>query len=127
MRLVARMRRPAPAVWLSGWWWSAGCSECGRAARGRVPRGVHELEHWLWTDLPHDLGSKAPPWYLVIGLPVVGAAVCVVAQSLLPGDGGGSPLKGIAGGGPSTAQVRARIALALGTLSFGAVARVRVR
>jgi hypothetical protein len=28
---------------------------------------VHWAEHWLWTDLPHDLGTKAPPWYLLIG------------------------------------------------------------
>ena len=83
---------------------------------------VHELEHWLWTDLPHDLGTKTPPWYLVIGLPVVGAAVCVLARSLLPGDGGRSPLKGIAGGGPTPLKYAPGIALAaLGTLSFGAV------
>ncbi len=22
---------------------------------------VHEIEHWLWTDLPHDLGTRTPP------------------------------------------------------------------
>jgi len=58
---------------------------------------VHELEHWLWTDLPQDLGSAAPPWYLVIGLPVVGAALVVLARRMLPGDGGGTPLQGLAG------------------------------
>jgi H+/Cl- antiporter ClcA len=83
---------------------------------------VHELEHWLWTDLPHDIGTTAPPWYLVIGLPVVGAAVCVVARSLLPGDGGRSPLKGLTGEGPTPIKYAPGIALAaLGTLSFGAV------
>ena len=37
---------------------------------------VHDLEHWLWHDLPDSLGHSSPPWYLVIGLPVgfVGAA-----------------------------------------------------
>jgi hypothetical protein len=30
-----------------------------------------EVEHWLWTDLPHDIGTKTPPWHLVIGLPAV--------------------------------------------------------
>ena len=83
---------------------------------------VHELEHWLWTDLPHDIGTTAPPWYLVIGLPVVGAAVCAVARMILPGDGGRSPLKGLAGGGPTPIRYAPGIALAaLGTLSFGAV------
>jgi H+/Cl- antiporter ClcA len=83
---------------------------------------VHELEHWLWTDLPHDLGTNGPPWYLVIGLPVVGAAVCAVARMLLPGDGGHLPLKGLSGGGPTPLIHAPGIALAaIGTLSFGAV------
>jgi hypothetical protein len=30
---------------------------------------VHDLEHWLWDDLPSSLGYTSPPWYLVIGLP----------------------------------------------------------
>jgi hypothetical protein len=49
---------------------------------------VHELEDVLWHDLPRELGQTAPPWYLVIGLPVVGAALVVIARRLLPGDGG---------------------------------------
>jgi H+/Cl- antiporter ClcA len=40
---------------------------------------VHDLEHWLWTDLPDRLGHTGPPWYLVLALPVVGAAIVVVA------------------------------------------------
>ena len=38
---------------------------------------VHDLEHWLWTDLPNRLGETAPPWYLVLGLPFAGAAIVV--------------------------------------------------
>jgi len=34
---------------------------------------VHQCEHWLWTDLPEWLGEDSPPWYLVVGLPIVGA------------------------------------------------------
>lgn len=83
---------------------------------------VHDLEHWLWTDLPNDIGTTTPPWYLVIGLPVVGAAVCAVARIVLPGDGGRSPLKGLTGDGPTPLAYAPGIALAaLGTLSFGAV------
>ena len=33
---------------------------------------VHELEHWLWVDLPERLGASGPPWYLVVGLPLAG-------------------------------------------------------
>ena len=82
---------------------------------------VHELEHWLWDDLPDQLGESSPPWYLVIGLPVVGAALVVAARALLPGDGGHRPLEGI-GGGPTPVRYAPGIALAaLGTLAFGAV------
>ena len=56
---------------------------------------VNWLERWLWTDLPGYLGASAPPWYLVLGLPVVGACLVVAARTLLPGDGGHLPLAGL--------------------------------
>jgi H+/Cl- antiporter ClcA len=34
---------------------------------------VHGLEDWLWSD---------PRWYLVLGLPVVGACVVLAARTL---------------------------------------------
>ena len=83
---------------------------------------VHDLEHWLWHDLPDALGYSSPPWFLVIGLPVVGALCVVLARLLLPGDGGHSPLQGIGGGGPTPLAYAPGIALAaIGTLAFGAV------
>jgi H+/Cl- antiporter ClcA len=82
---------------------------------------VHELEDVLWHDLPDQLGHAAPPWYLVIGLPVVGAGLVVVARSLLPGDGGHPPLEGI-GLAPTPLDYAPGVALAaLGTLAFGSV------
>jgi H+/Cl- antiporter ClcA len=73
---------------------------------------VHALEHWLWED---------PRWYLVIGLPVVGAAIVAAARTLLPGDGGHSPLDGI-GGAPTPVSSAPGVAVAaLATLAFGAV------
>lgn len=82
---------------------------------------VHELEDLLWTDLPDWLGQDSPPWYLIIGLPVAGAAVVWVARRFLPGDGGHSPLQGI-GGAVTPLRHAPGIALAaLGTLAFGAV------
>ena len=56
---------------------------------------VDTLEGWLWTDLPNWLGASSPPWYLVLGLPVVGAGVVIAARTLLPGDGGHAPLGGL--------------------------------
>ena len=82
---------------------------------------VHDLEHWLWHDLPDSLGHSSPPWYLVIGLPVAGALVVVAARLLLPGDGGHQPLEGLATA-PTPISHGPGVALAaLGTLSFGAV------
>jgi aspartyl-tRNA(Asn)/glutamyl-tRNA(Gln) amidotransferase subunit A len=47
---------------------------------------VHTVEHGLWHDLPAALGATAPPWYLVPGLPVVGAAIVWAARRFLPGE-----------------------------------------
>ena len=82
---------------------------------------VHYVQGWLWDDLPDALGYDAPPWFLVLGLPVAGAIVVVLARVLLPGDGGHSPLEGLSmkptplGHGPGV------VVAALGSLAFGAV------
>jgi chloride channel protein, CIC family len=82
---------------------------------------VHELEGWLWDDLPDALGYSSPPWFLVIGLPVVGAGVVIAARALLPGDGGHRPLNGLSAK-PTPLAYGPGVALAaLGTLGFGAV------
>ena len=82
---------------------------------------VHLVEDWLWTDLPKALGQSEPPWYLVVGLPVAGALLALLARRLLPGDGGHEPLEGIAAT-PTPVSYMPGIALAaIATLSFGAV------
>jgi H+/Cl- antiporter ClcA len=82
---------------------------------------VHQLEDLLWHDLPDALGHTAPPWYLIVGLPALGALVVLVARRYLPGDGGHEPLEGI-GGSPTAIAHAPGVALAaLGTLAFGAV------
>jgi H+/Cl- antiporter ClcA len=82
---------------------------------------VHLLVTWLWDDLPSALGASAPPWYLVVGLPVVGALVVLAARLLLPGDGGHEPLDGFAGGVTPVRSAPGIALAALGTLAFGAV------
>jgi len=82
---------------------------------------VHDVEHWLWDDLPSSLGHASPPWYLVIGLPAAGAVVVLAARLLLPGDGGHSPLVGIGGGAVPVRHAPGIALAALGTLAFGAV------
>jgi H+/Cl- antiporter ClcA len=82
---------------------------------------VHELEDVLWHDLPDELGYSSVPWFLVIGLPTVGAGLVALARWALPGDGGHEPLGGISVA-PTALAAGPGVALAaLGTLSFGAV------
>ena len=82
---------------------------------------VHLAEHWLWTDLPAALGAAAPPWYLVLGLPVVGATVVLAARLLLPGDGGHPATGGLSMGPTPLSHVPGIALAALGSLAFGAV------
>ncbi len=81
---------------------------------------VHLLQTLLWDRLPDALGLAAPPWYLVLALPVVGGAL-VAAARRLPGDGGHPPLSGLHLG-PTPPAHAAGIALAaVATLGFGLV------
>jgi H+/Cl- antiporter ClcA len=82
---------------------------------------VHELQHWLWTDLPDALGESGPPWYLVLGLPVAGAAVVWIARTVLPGDGGHTPLHGIDPAPAPLSHAPGIVLAAAGTLGFGLV------
>ena len=82
---------------------------------------VHELEHWFWVDLPEHLGASGPPWYLVVGLPLAGAAIVLAARTLLPGDGGHEPLGGIAVAPTPISHAPGVILAAIGSLAFGAV------
>jgi len=82
---------------------------------------VHQLEQWLWHDLPRALGNDSPQWYLLLLLPVCGALIVLGARLLLPGDGGHSPMVGLSTT-PTPLRYAPGVALAaLGTLGFGAV------
>jgi H+/Cl- antiporter ClcA len=74
---------------------------------------VHTVEDWLWDD--------PAPWYLVLGLPTLGAAVVILARRLLPGDGGHPPLQGIGGGITPVSHGPGVALAAFGTLCFGAI------
>jgi chloride channel protein, CIC family len=82
---------------------------------------VHQLEDLMWQDLPDALGYSTPPWFLVLFLPVIGAAVVAFARRWLPGDGGHEPLQGISMAPTPLAAAPGVALAALGTLSFGAV------
>lgn len=83
---------------------------------------VHYAEHWMWDDLPHLLGTDTPPWYLIVGLPVLGGALVYLAR-MLPGDGGDSPLhtNHAPSASPRLRGIWSVMAAALATLPFGLV------
>ena len=80
---------------------------------------VHELEDWLWKVLPGQPGQE--PAYLVIGLPVAGALIVLLARRLLPGDGGHRPLEGLSAKPTPLSHAPGVALAAIGTLAFGAV------
>lgn len=82
---------------------------------------VHQAEHWLWHTLPHDLGHDAPPWYLLLGLPLVGAVLVWLARTALPGDGGHGALGGLKAGATPYRYAPSIALAAFGSLAFGAV------
>lgn len=82
---------------------------------------VHGIETFLWHHLPQLLGASSPPWYLVLGLPVLGALIVLFARKVLPGDGGHRPLEGL-NTTPTPISHGPGVALAaLGTLPFGPI------
>jgi H+/Cl- antiporter ClcA len=82
---------------------------------------VDQVQKWLFTDLPRHLGHSSPPWYLIVGLPVVGAVFVIIARKFLPGDGGHAPLGGLSLA-PTPLSSGLGVALAaIGTLGFGVV------
>lgn len=83
--------------------------------------GLHELEHLVWTDWPHDLGYRRPPsWW-----PLPAAVVAGVGTSLVvlrfPGRGGHIPVAGLHSGGPTKAALPGVVLAALCCLPFGVV------
>ena len=82
---------------------------------------IHALENWLWEELPAALGYAAPPWFLILSLPVAGAVLVIAARALLPGDGGHSPIEGLKAGETPLTHVPGVVLAAVGSLAFGAV------
>ena len=82
---------------------------------------VHVVEHWLWVSVPASLGLSGPPWWLTVGLPVIGALLVLVAVRLLPGNGGHEPLDGVRLAPTPLSHVPGIVLATVGSLAFGAV------
>ncbi len=77
--------------------------------------------HWVYLELPHDLGfAAAPLWW---PLPVLGLAGLLVGVTIrhIPGRGGHAPLDGFAHGAPRFAELPGIVLAALASLGLGAV------
>ena len=71
----------------------------------------------VWQDLPKALGMTEPAWWLVVLLPLIGAAIVMIAWRL-PGRTGSGPLEGLHF--DVTPAIFASVILAaFGTLIFG--------
>jgi H+/Cl- antiporter ClcA len=82
---------------------------------------VHQLQIFLFTDLPSDLGfSSVPEWWY---LPVLGVAAFPVAFAIvrLPGKGGHVPANGLQVGGTEPNMIPGIALAAFATLGFGLV------
>lgn len=84
---------------------------------------VDELQEWIFTDLPQDLGFDGPPgWWPLPPLALAGLLVGLTIR-YLPGSGGESPADGFTAGRapPSPIELPSIFLAALAGLSLGAV------
>jgi H+/Cl- antiporter ClcA len=70
---------------------------------------------------PPSPPARQPSGPGLLRLVLLGAAIVIAARELLPGDGGKTPLQGLAGGATPLRYAPGIALAALGTLSFGAV------
>ena len=85
--------------------------------------GVHELQVWVYKDLPKDVGySSVPLWWPLPWLALAGL-LTAFAVVRLPGHGGHVPVDGLKAGGPQTRPIELPGVLlaALATLGLGLV------
>ena len=82
---------------------------------------AHELQIWVYTDLPDALGYEATPtWW---ALPVLGFAGLVVALAIakLPGTGGHRPSAGLSPEPTQPVEIPGVVLAGLGTIGLGMV------
>ena len=84
-------------------------------------KAVGELQHYVFTTLPGDLGFDAEPAWWPIPMVALGGLFVALVISRLPGTGGHEPSEGLKTQPTQPAALPGIVAAALATLSFGAV------
>ena len=82
---------------------------------------VGELQHFVFSTLPGDLGFDTVPVWWPIPMVALGGLFVALAISRLPGAGGHEPSEGLKTAPTQPSALPGIIAAALATLSFGAV------
>jgi len=83
---------------------------------------AHDLQGWVFTDLPEGIGfDRAPAWWPLLPLAVAGVLVGLTIH-YLPGKGGESPAEGFKPrGAPSAIELPGIALAALATIGLGVV------
>lgn len=82
---------------------------------------VTDLQTWVWTTAPTDLGYDMAPWWWPIPWMMLGAMLVAAAISTFPGRGGHIPAHGTGGGPTPPEYVPGVFLAAMASLPFGAV------
>ena len=85
--------------------------------------GVHELQVWVYEDLPGEVGYHAAPLWWPLPWVALAGLLTAIAVVRLPGHGGHVPAEGLKAGGPPTRPIDLPGVLlaAAATLGFGLV------
>jgi H+/Cl- antiporter ClcA len=84
---------------------------------------IHQLQTWIFTDLPNDLGYDGVPAWLYIVVLGLSGLITAFAIVRLPGEGGHIPAKGLKIGGAPVQPIELPgiLLAAFATISLGVV------
>ncbi|KUJ65235.1 chloride channel core [Streptomyces albus subsp. albus] len=82
---------------------------------------IHQVQHALWTELPHALDRHTPPWWWPLPLLLVAGVLVGLVIRYAPGAGGHVPAYGLHAGAPAPAALPGILVAAMAGLPLGAV------
>ncbi|MFJ5778944.1 chloride channel protein [Streptomyces sp. NPDC093094] len=82
---------------------------------------IHQIQRFIWTDWPKDLGWKQAPWWWGLPLMAVAGLVVALVVTRLPGRGGHIPVAGLHSGGVTKEALPGVVIAAIVGLPLGVV------